>query len=541
MEGSFMASNLVRGTAILTIGLFLSKVLGLLYIIPLYQIVGEEGIGLYNYAYIPYNLALAVAVSGAPLAISKFVSKYNALGDYATGRKLMKSGVIIMSITGFIGFLALYFLATPLAEIVNPDKEQVEEIASVIRAVSFAVLVVPLLSISRGYLQGYQKFEPTSVSQFIEQLVRVIFVVVGSYIAVSWFNAPTNKAVNFAVFAAFIGAIAGLLVLWKYFREYKDEFDYLLSKSPPAQSIPLKDIYREVITYTLPFVLVGTINPLYQFVDMITFSNAMSSIGIPGKDIKVYFGILNTLTHKFVMIPVMVATGFSMALISIITAYYTKNDHKGINRSLDQTYQILLFLTIPMVSGLILLSNEFYQLLYEQNPVGSAILASYAPVAILFALFTVTAAILQGIDRHKWIVLTSLLGLLIKMIVNIPLIKMFETNGSIMATALGYSVAVGLNLLIIAKTMNYQSKVVFRRIVLIGIFNIAMVIAVYFTLQGLYAIKPAEGRFISFVYILVCVFIGATVYGILAFKSGLAQKLFGDRLTTILQKVGIGR
>lgn len=536
-----MASNLVRGTAILTIGLFLSKVLGLLYIIPLYQIVGEEGIGLYNYAYIPYNLALAVAVSGAPLAISKFVSKYNALGDYATGRKLMKSGVIIMSITGFIGFLALYFLATPLAEIVNPDKEQVEEIASVIRAVSFAVLVVPLLSISRGYLQGYQKFEPTSVSQFIEQLVRVIFVVVGSYIAVSWFNAPTNKAVNFAVFAAFIGAIAGLLVLWKYFREYKDEFDYLLSKSPPAQSIPLKDIYREVITYTLPFVLVGTINPLYQFVDMITFSNAMSSIGIPGKDIKVYFGILNTLTHKFVMIPVMVATGFSMALISIITAYYTKNDHKGINRSLDQTYQILLFLTIPMVSGLILLSNEFYQLLYEQNPVGSAILASYAPVAILFALFTVTAAILQGIDRHKWIVLTSLLGLLIKMIVNIPLIKMFETNGSIMATALGYSVAVGLNLLIIAKTMNYQSKVVFRRIVLIGIFNIAMVIAVYFTLQGLYAIKPAEGRFISFVYILVCVFIGATVYGILAFKSGLAQKLFGDRLTTILQKVGIGR
>src|SRR5690606_1684918 len=170
------------------IGLFLSKALGLLYVIPFYAIVGKENIGLYQYAYIPYNLALAVAISGAPLAISKYVSKYNAMGDYATGRKLMKSGMLVMTITGILSFLVLFFMAEPIAKLVIRDDEQIftiEEIKSVIRWVSYALLAVPLMSIVRGYLQGNQKFEPTSVSQLVEQIVRILVVLVGAYFVVN--------------------------------------------------------------------------------------------------------------------------------------------------------------------------------------------------------------------------------------------------------------------------------------------------------------------------------------------------------------------
>ena len=156
---------------------------------------------------------------------------------------------------------------------------------------------------------------------------------------------------------------------------------------------------------------------------------------------------------------------------------------KVFRRSLDQTYQIMLFLTIPMVIGLIVLSNEFYQFLYEKDEMGAEILASYAPVAILFGLYTVTAAILQGIDRHKWIVFTSLLGLLFKLALNIPLIKLFETNGAILATAIGYAIAVGINIVIIAKTLNYKSKMVFRRLILIAILNVVMFISGIVTLK----------------------------------------------------------
>ena len=126
---------------------------------------------------------------------------------------------------------------------------------------------------------------------------------------------------------------------------------------------------------------------------------------------------------------------------------------KELQVHLIKPYQIMLYLTVPMVIGLIVLSNEFYQFLYVKDAVGAEILASYAPVAILFGLYTVTAAILQGIDRHKWIVFTSLLGLLFKLVLNIPLIKLFETNGAILATAIGYTVAVGINIVIITKTL----------------------------------------------------------------------------------------
>lgn len=536
-----MSSNLVKGTAILTIGLFLSKALGLLYVIPFYAIVGEESIGLYQYAYIPYNIALSIAISGAPLAFSKYTAKYNALGDYATGRKLMKSGMLAMALTGVASFLILYFMAEPIAHLVRKDDDQIftiDEIASVIRWVSFALIVVPVMSLVRGFLQGYQKFEPTSVSQLVEQIVRIIFVLAGAFIVVNFMKESPRTAVSFAVFAAFIGALASLLVLYGYWKKYKPEFDQLLDKSPPASNVSFRQMYRELFTYIFPFILVGVINPLYQFVDMITFNQAMVSIGL-AKVSDIYLSMLNFLTHKIVMIPVMVATGFSMALIPVITGYYAKQDQKGIVRSLDQTYQIMLFLTVPMVLGLIVLSNEFYLFLYAQNKMGAAILAYYAPVAILFGLYTVTASILQGIDRHKWIIFTSLLGLLLKLALNIPLIKLFETNGAILATAIGYTVAVATNIAIISRTLHYRSKLVKRRLILIGMLNAIMLGSILIVLKLLNMFGVADSKMQALLYIAICAFVGACVYGYLSLKTGLAQKLFGNRLKRLTSKFGL--
>ncbi|MEK3933830.1 polysaccharide biosynthesis protein [Sporosarcina sp. FSL W7-1349] len=536
-----MSSNLVKGTAILTIGLFLSKALGLLYVIPFYAIVGKESIVLYQYAYIPYNIALSLAISGAPLAFSKYTAKYNAIGDYATGRKLMKSGLLAMALTGIVSFLVLYFMAEPIAHMVRKDDEQIftiEEIASVIRWVSFALIVVPIMSLVRGFLQGYQKFEPTSVSQLVEQIVRILFVLAGAFIVVNFLHESPRTAVNFAVFAAFIGALASLFVLYLYWKKYKPEFDHLLANSPPAANVSFRNMYKELFAYIFPFILVGVINPLYQFVDMVTFNEAMVSIGL-AKVSDIYLSMLNFLTHKIVMIPVMVATGFSMALIPVITSYYANQNQKGIVRSLDQTYQIMLFLTVPMVIGLIVLSNEFYLFLYEKDEMGAAVLAYYAPVAILFGLYTVTASILQGIDRHKWIVFTSLLGLLLKLALNIPLIKLFETNGAILATAIGYTVAVGTNIVIITKTLQYRSQMVVRRLILIGILNAIMLAAVLLTLKVLNLFGGADTKMQALLYILVCAAVGAGVYGYLSLKVGLAQKLFGARLKRLTSKFGL--
>ena len=173
----------------------------------------------------------------------------------------MKSGMYVMAFTGVLSFLALYFLAEPIAHLVIADKEQIFSIAditSVIRWVSFALLVVPIMSIVRGFFQGYQKMMPSSVSQLIEQIVRIIAVLTGAYIVVNYMHESTEKAINFAVFAAFIGSIAGLVVLFWFWRKYKPELDYLLENSTaPSSDVSFKSMYIEVFSYVLPFVLVG--------------------------------------------------------------------------------------------------------------------------------------------------------------------------------------------------------------------------------------------------------------------------------------------
>ena len=110
-----MSSKLLRGTFILTLGTIISKMLGLFYVIPFDAIVGQEGTTLYEYSYVPYTSILKHCNGGIPLAVSKFISKYNALDAYAVGRTNSKSSQLIMIISGLVFFLSLYFSAPLLA------------------------------------------------------------------------------------------------------------------------------------------------------------------------------------------------------------------------------------------------------------------------------------------------------------------------------------------------------------------------------------------------------------------------------------------
>ena len=533
-------STLIKGTAILTLGLFLSKVLGIIYVIPFYSMVGEENIGLYQYAYIPYNLMLSLAISGAPIAFSKFVAKYNSLGDYETGRRLLKSGLLTMLITGFVSFLALYLFAGPLAELTIDENEKVhsvQDIKEVIQWVSFALIVVPFMSLFRGFFQGYNFMMPTAVSQLIEQIVRIVFLLAGAYLVLNVFGGTEGTAVQFAVLSAFIGALGGVLVLFYYWKKRKPEYDELRKNSVESYDVRLRDMYKEIAIYAVPVVFLGIANPLFQFIDMLTFNNAMASTDGAANS-SIYLSMLNFTAHKLVMIPVMLATGFSMALIPLITKYFTTNQHASVNRTLDQAFQILLFLTLPAVVGMTLLSAELYHIFYEISDAGAEILAHYLPVAILFALFPVTASILQGINQQKWIILNLLTGLLLKLALNIPLIKLFETDGAIAATIIGYVVAIGMNLVVIKVTLKYKSDMVLRRLVLISIMSAAMAAAIYGTLAVLDLFLGMDTKLHSVARILIVGAVGGAVYGFLGLKTGIAQKLLGERLTKYTKKFG---
>lgn len=535
-----MSSKLIRGTFILTFGTFVSKFLGLFYVIPFFALVGNEGTALYNYAYVPYTIFISIATAGIPASVSKFISKYNAIEEYAVGRRLFKSGLVLMGITGVLSFLILYAAAPGLSSLIVDEKESLwslEDITTVIRAVSFALIIIPFMSIIRGYFQGHQSMGPTAVSQVVEQIVRIAFVLLGAFIVLNVMKGELVTAVSLSVFAAFIGGLGGLAVLFWYWFKRKPYLDSLLEKDKGTVQVSIKEIYKEILIYSIPFVLVGIANPLFQFIDTLTFQTTMVSIGVSGHDATYAFSTLNFQAHKLVIIPVSLATAFSLALVPAITKSFTEQDQKGLNRQLNQTFQVLLYLTLPAAIGLSMLAEPIYNVFYEHDALGTEVLRAYAPVAMLFALYAVTAAILQGIDAQKFNILSLLVGILIKLSLNIPLIKLMETEGAILATTLGYGVAILINLFVIKYFSKYRYRLVFRRGLLIVIFTGLMYVVTKLVYLGLTLFLSPAVKWEALVIVIICAVAGAGVYFYLGLKSKLVNFLFGDRVDKIKQKL----
>ncbi|MFC4801138.1 oligosaccharide flippase family protein [Neobacillus sp. GCM10023253] len=532
-----MQSKLLRGTFILTVGTILSKILGLIYVIPFFQIVGREGTVLYQFSYVPYTIFISIATAGVPLAVSKFISKYNALEEYAVGRKLFKSGLVIMLATGFAAFLVMYIAAPVLAEMsIGDEKANIGNVTTVMRAVSFALIVVPFMSLIRGYFQGHQSMGPSALSQVIEQIVRITFTLLGAYIVLQVFHGKMVTAVSVATFAAFTGAIGGLLVLFWYWYKRKPHLDELLTHDKGTIEISLKEIYKEIFISAFPFVLVGIANPLFQAIDQFTFTKAMAAIG-KAKVAEDYFSILNFESHKIVIIPVSLAIGFSLALVPSITKAFVEGNRKSLNHQLNQTFQVLLFLTLPAAIGLSLLAEPVYTAFYEHNLLGAGVLSTYAPVAILFSLYSVTAAILQGINEQRFTILSLLVGLLIKLTLNIPLIELMEIKGAVLATTLGYTASIIINIIIIKKFAKYPFRLVWRRSLLIAIFAGLMWVGTEVVYRFLLLFLSPESKLQSVAIILISAGVGAGIYFYLGVKSGLARRLFGNRVDRLLSKL----
>lgn len=534
-----MQSKLLRGTFILTLGTFISKLLGLFYVIPFARIVGDSGTVLYQYSYVPYTIFISLATAGVPLAVAKFISKYNAMGEYAVGRRLFKSGILVMLGTGIAAFLILYLTAPFVADIIIADNDKQtnpRDIVTVIRAVSFALIIIPFMSLIRGFFQGHQSMGPSAVSQVVEQIVRIAFLLAGAFIVLNVMKGEVVTAISIATFSAFVGGLGSLFVLFWYWYKRKPHLDELLLQDKASVQVSLKDMYKEILIYSIPFVLVGIANPLFQWVDTMTFNRAMASIGLASIS-ENELAKLSFNTHKLVIIPVSLATAFSLTLVPSITQAFIAKDQKAVNKQLNQTFQVLMFITLPAALGLSLLAEPAYTIFYGPNETGTEILRLYAPVAILFALYSVTAAILQGINEQKFTILSLLVGILVKLSLNIPFIKWFETDGAIYATALGYGIAIAINFVVIKIFSGYRFRLVLRRGLLIVIFNIVMLIvaAVGYYLATMFLSPKTEMQ--SIIIILLSAAAGAGIYVYLSIKTRLMFFLFGDRVERIMKKV----
>ena len=204
----------IKGALISTVCIVLAKVLGVLYVIPFNSIIGKEGGALYGYAYNIYSIFLSLSTVGIPMAISKLVSEYSALGYNNVVRKGYKIAITITSVIAVIITLILFLFAPQFAVIIKGDivgGNSLEDIAYVIRISATAIIFTTFLSNIRGYLQGQKYIKHTSISQVIEQFVRVVVIIFGSLIFIKLFG--VKEAVGAAVFGATLGGISAIIYI----------------------------------------------------------------------------------------------------------------------------------------------------------------------------------------------------------------------------------------------------------------------------------------------------------------------------------------
>lgn len=532
-------SNIVKGAFILTLASFLSKFLGMIYVIPFNALVGTTGGTLFSFAYTPYSIFISLSTVGIPVAVSKFVSKYNSLGDYETSYKMFKIASKIMAITGIVAFLVLFFSSEWLAHLMitsdDPVGITVEDVTFVTRMVSIALLIIPVMSISRGFFQGYETMMPTAVSQVIESIIRILFILVGSFVIIKVMGGSIVTAVGFSTFAAFIGALASCIVLYIYWKKTKPTINQQLEMQQKSYNVSTKELLVELFQYAGPFILVGLAIPLYQLVDQFTFERAMVASGLE-KIWESAYAVINYYGHKIVIIPMTIATGLSLSILPTLTKSFTQKDRELLNNQINQALQIVFVLVIPAAAGMAILSNETYGALYGMNDIAGQLLAWYSPVVLLFGLFSVSAAILQGINEQRFAVISLLAGLLVKVLLNVQLIHWFGAKGAIFGTALASGIAVLLNLVHIKKSINFSYKQLFKRTILILIFTAIMVIAIWIVKIILEFIIPADTRMGVIIHLMVGVMAGGGVYLYLAHTSTLLERVLGKRISIDLIK-----
>ena len=535
-----MENKFLKGAAILSISMLLTKILGIVYILPFQRLVGESGMALYSYAYVPYSIFINLSTLGIPVGMAKFISKYNALGEYDTSRKIFRDSTIVMFILGAVGFFALRFISPWYANYILAGEQElsnsIEDVTMAIRTISYALLIIPALSIFRGFFQGNQDMVPTSVSQFLEQLVRVIFILAGSYFIISK-GGSIEEAVSFSVFSAFISGLVALLILYFYWYKNKTHFDNLLKQTKPHKSHTSRELFTELISYAIPFAILGLATNSFQLVDTMTFNqNMIHGAGVDKVLSEQIFGIYGGTLNKIIMIPVSFAVAFGQPLVPELMKNHTSGNKKEVQRYLILAIQLTCFITFPAIIGMSLLAHPIYMFFgassLELQLIGGQIFQIGAFLGLFMALYSIMTSILQGIGKQLYGILFLGIALVIKYIGNNLFIPTLGVNGAILATVLSYIFCIIFSLIVIQKQTGFKLKPLLSQILKITTITAVMGIAVFMLKMLLDLFFDFSASYLNaFLYVGLLGIFGASLYFFLANKSGLLETLFEKKIS----------
>lgn len=522
--------KMLRGSAWMTVGSIFSRILGAIYIIPWYGWFGADKLqanALYTKGYTVYSMFLMIAISGIPSAVAKQVSHYNAQNEYAVGRRLFKKSLLLMVIIG-ITCMSVMWIGAPW--ISQGDANLVP----VYRSLSIALIIIPVMSLTRGFFQGYQDMFPSAMSQLLEQIVRIIYMLVATFFIMRILKGSYVIGVVHSTFAAFIGSLGGLLILILYYFRKKDHMDQLVLQSSNQLKVSDGHIIKEVLYESIPFIIIGVSTTVYNLIDQFTFQSVMQHFSeLSVRRINDWFALFAGNANKLIMITISLASAMAITVIPLLSEAYTKKDKKQISIQINDALELFMIVMLPCSLGMAAVAKPLYVIFYTYDYTGIFILSFASYIALPIGLFMVLSSLLQGVYQNKIAIKYFAIGLVVKAIIQVPLIAFLQGFGPLLATGIGMMVSNLLMLRFFYSHFEMDYHRIVRRFDGLLFFSILMFMVALGVVHLSSFFLNQYSRIQSLFVLILAAAAGGYVYIYLCLKTRIADKILGPRVETL--------
>lgn len=453
---------LVQG-GLLAAASLIVRFIGMIYRIPMSNILGEQGNGIYGLAFEIYDIVLIVSTYSMPLALSKIISTQNANHQYRNMGKTFKLASIFAFASG--GFFALLlFFGADFIESLYPKYPGV---SIPLRVLAPTIFIVGFLGVIRGFFQGKRTMMPTAISQIIEQVVNAF---VSVYAAGLFLRVHSDSKFQSAWGAAggtlgtCLGALAGLIFMILIYLLYRPVKIRKERKDTHSKVLPTKDIYMILFATIIPIIVSQTVYQISGIIDYYLFGQIMGARGVSGELVSSYVGVYSSKYRLLCSVPIAISTAMASAMMPSAAASYAERRLDKVKDKISSAVKFNMIIGFPCAVGLGVLGQGIIQLLFPKSDYvfgGHLMLAGFVAI-IFYALSNVTGGALQSIDRMKTPVIHSAISLLAHIVIVTAFLKF--TNVGIYALIIGnVTFPLGvflLNFYALKKYIGYKQEII---------------------------------------------------------------------------------
>lgn len=413
-------NGLMSGATVLATGSVVAKVIGALYRIPLTNVLGAEGMGMYQLVFPVFALFMVLSSGGVPTALSRIVAEKRAMGEGV--KKYLFASLALLGVLSAIGTILVLTLARPLAQ-----WQGNEDVALGFQIIAPSIFFVGIIAGFRGWFQGEMYMLPTALSNVIEQIVKLGL---GLFLAV--YLKPYG--LMWSVAGAFIGvtvsevvAMVYLIVTYAY-RQKKHKVNDRILTFDKKEGVRMLKI-------AFPIAIVAVIMPLSNFFDSFIVVNLLKFNGLSTAVATSNYGLLSGPVTSLVNMPVVFIMSLAIAIVPSVSVSRAERDIKSILFKSKLSLKLAYTIGIPSSVFMMVFSKEIISVLYssldkESILIASRLLTITAPNILIMSVMQIYVSLLQALDKTKWAVGGLAGAVVVKTLVMLVLVRFIGITGA---------------------------------------------------------------------------------------------------------------